>query len=129
MRDKQSLLLPPRHGYAETRRAGQDGFQRGVFLQPPHRLMPPMQKVWVARMRVAAGGSIPWFIDSELGPARSDWYWRWCRVPRYAVVEAPSALGHVPEHLGVERAPQVLLGAGLAEGLAARRAGRVEAAG
>jgi len=44
-------------------------------------------------------------------------------------VEAPSALGHVPEHLGVERAPEVLLGAGLADGLAVRRAGRVEAAG
>jgi arginase len=44
-------------------------------------------------------------------------------------VEAPSALGHVPEHLGVERAPEVLLGAGLADGLAARWAGRVEAAG
>ena len=50
-------------------------------------------------------------------------------MPRYAIVEAPSALGHVPEHLGVERAPEVLLGAGLADGLAARRAGRVEAAG
>jgi arginase len=50
-------------------------------------------------------------------------------VPRYAIVEAPSALGHVPEHLGVERAPEVLLGAGLADGLAARRAGRIEAAG
>jgi arginase len=50
-------------------------------------------------------------------------------MPRYAIVEAPSALGHVPEHLGVERAPDVLLGAGLADGLAARRAGRVEAAG
>jgi arginase len=49
-------------------------------------------------------------------------------VPRYAIVEAPSALGHVLEHLGVERAPEVLLGAGLADGLAARRAGRVEAA-
>jgi arginase len=48
---------------------------------------------------------------------------------RYAIVEAPSSLGHVPEHVGVERAPQVLLGAGLADGLAARRAGRVEAAG
>jgi arginase len=48
---------------------------------------------------------------------------------RYAIVEAPSALGHVPEHLGVERAPEVLLGAGLADGLAARRAGRVEAPG
>jgi arginase len=44
-------------------------------------------------------------------------------------VEAPSALGHVPEHLGVERAPEALLGAGLADGLAVRRAGRVEAAG
>jgi arginase len=51
------------------------------------------------------------------------------RMPRYAIVEAPSALGHVPEHRGVERAPEVLLGAGLADGLAARRAGRVEAAG
>jgi arginase len=50
-------------------------------------------------------------------------------MPRYAIVEAPSALGHVPEHLGVERAPGVLLGAGLADGLSARRAGRVEAAG
>ena len=35
----------------------------------------------------------------------------------------------IPEHLGVELAPEVLLGAGLADGLAARRAGRVEAAG
>jgi arginase len=50
-------------------------------------------------------------------------------MPRYAIVEAPSALGHVPEHLGVERAPEVLLEAGLADGLAARLAGRVEAAG
>ncbi len=50
-------------------------------------------------------------------------------MPRYAIVEAPSALGHVPEHLGVERAPEVLLAAGLADGLAARRAGRVGAAG
>jgi arginase len=50
-------------------------------------------------------------------------------MPRYAIVEAPSALGHVPEHLGVERAPEVLLGAGLADGLAARWAGRVEAVG
>jgi len=50
-------------------------------------------------------------------------------MPRYAIVEAPSALGHVPEHLGVERAPEALLAAGLADGLAARRAGRVEAAG
>jgi arginase len=51
------------------------------------------------------------------------------RMPRYAIVEAPSALGHVPAHLGVERAPGVLLGAGLADGLAARRAGRVAAHG
>jgi arginase len=50
-------------------------------------------------------------------------------MPRYAIVEAPSALGHVPEHRGVERAPEVLLRAGLADGLAARRAGRVEAPG
>jgi arginase len=50
-------------------------------------------------------------------------------MPRYAILEAPSALGHVPEHRGVERAPGVLLGAGLADGLAARRVGRVEAAG
>jgi hypothetical protein len=44
------------------------------------------------------------------------------RMPGTRSVEAPSALGHVPEHLGVERAPEVLLGAGLADGLAARRA-------
>jgi arginase len=50
-------------------------------------------------------------------------------MPRYAILEAPSALGHVPEHRGVERAPAVLLDAGLADGLAARRAGRVEAPG
>jgi hypothetical protein len=40
---------------------------------------------------------------------------------RYAILEAPSALGHIPEHLGVERAPGVLLEAGLADGLGARR--------
>ena len=50
-------------------------------------------------------------------------------VYRYAILEAPSALGHVPEHLGVERAPSALLAAGLADGLTARHAGRVEAAG
>ena len=50
-------------------------------------------------------------------------------MARYAVLEAPSALGHVPEHRGVERAPGVLLEAGLADGLAARRAGRVVASG
>jgi arginase len=48
---------------------------------------------------------------------------------KYAILEAPSALGHVPEHRGVERAPEVLLDAGLADGLAARRAGRVDATG
>ena len=50
-------------------------------------------------------------------------------IPKYAILEAPSALGHVPEHRGVERAPDVLLGAGVADGLAARRAGRVAAEG
>jgi arginase len=50
-------------------------------------------------------------------------------MPRYAILEAPSALGHVPEHVDVERAPAVLLAAGLADGLAARRAGRVAAKG
>ncbi len=50
-------------------------------------------------------------------------------IRRYAILEAPSALGHVPEHLGVERAPGVVLAAGLADGLAARHAGRVDAAG
>ena len=48
---------------------------------------------------------------------------------RYAILEAPSALGHVPEHLGVERAPGVLLDAGLADGLDARRAGCLRASG
>src|ERR1700689_1657807 len=45
------------------------------------------------------------------------------RAMKYAIVEAPSALGHVPEHRGVERAREVLLGAGLADGRGARRAG------
>jgi arginase len=44
--------------------------------------------------------------------------------PRYAIVEAPSVLGLFPK--GVERLPEALLGAGLAESLGARRAGRVE---
>ena len=48
---------------------------------------------------------------------------------KYAIIEAASALGHVPEHLGVGRAPGVLLEAGLADGLAARWAGRVAAQG
>jgi arginase len=51
------------------------------------------------------------------------------QMPKYAILAAPSALGHVPEHLGVERGPDVLLRAGLADGLAARRAGRVAAEG
>ncbi|MDR2985709.1 MAG: arginase family protein [Nocardiopsaceae bacterium] len=50
-------------------------------------------------------------------------------IQRCAILEAPSALGHVPEHLGVERAPGVLLTAGLADGLGARHAGQVEATG
>ena len=45
-------------------------------------------------------------------------------MPNYAVVEAPSVLGLFPR--GVERLPDALLGAGLADGLDARRAGRVE---
>jgi arginase len=48
---------------------------------------------------------------------------------RYAILEAPSALGHIPEHLGVERAPGVLLASGLADGLGARRAGCLPACG
>src|SRR5215831_9156421 len=47
----------------------------------------------------------------------------------YAILEAPSALGHIPEHRGVERAPGVLLEAGLADGLSARRAGCLPAGG
>jgi len=43
---------------------------------------------------------------------------------RYAIVEAPSVLGLRPT--GVETLPDALLGAGLAERLRARRAGRVE---
>jgi arginase len=46
-----------------------------------------------------------------------------------AILEAPSALGHVPEHRGVERAPARLLEEGIADGLAAVAAGRVEATG
>jgi arginase len=45
-------------------------------------------------------------------------------MPRYAIVEAPSALGHVPEHLGVERAPEVLLEAGLATAVRGSRPAR-----
>jgi arginase len=50
-------------------------------------------------------------------------------MPRYAILQAPSALGHVPEHRGVERAPEALLANGVADGLAARPAGRVPATG
>jgi arginase len=45
-------------------------------------------------------------------------------MPGYAVIEAPSVLGLFPH--GVERLPDALLGAGLADALGARRAGRVE---
>lgn len=44
--------------------------------------------------------------------------------PRYAIVQAPSVLGLFPD--GVETLPQALLDAGLADGLGARDAGRVE---
>jgi arginase len=46
-----------------------------------------------------------------------------------AVLEAPSALGHVPGQRGVEKAPARLLEEGIAEGLGAVVAGRVEAFG
>jgi arginase len=46
---------------------------------------------------------------------------------RFAVIEAPSALGHIPTHQGVARTPDVLLDAGLADRLRARRAARVPA--
>jgi arginase len=46
-----------------------------------------------------------------------------------AVLEAPSALGHVPEHRGVEKAPARLLEEGIADGLGAVVTGRVEATG
>ena len=45
-------------------------------------------------------------------------------MSRYAIIEAPSPLGLFPK--GVERLPDALLAAGLAERLDARRAGRVE---
>lgn len=46
-----------------------------------------------------------------------------------AVLEAPSALGHVPAHRGVEKAPDQLLEDGIADGLGAVVAGRVDAPG
>jgi arginase len=45
-------------------------------------------------------------------------------VPSFAIIEAPSVLGLHPT--GVERLPDALLRAGLADGLGARRAARVE---
>jgi arginase len=45
-------------------------------------------------------------------------------MSRYAIIEAPSVLGLRPT--GVETLPDALLGAGLAERIGARRAGRVE---
>jgi hypothetical protein len=42
-------------------------------------------------------------------------------VPSYAILEAPSALGHVREHLWVERALELLLKAELADGVAGSR--------
>jgi arginase len=50
-------------------------------------------------------------------------------MPGISILEAPSALGHVPEHRGVEKAPARLLEEGIAEGLGAVAAGRVEAPG
>jgi arginase len=50
-------------------------------------------------------------------------------MPGIAVLEAPSALGHVPEHRGVELAPARLLEEGIADGLGAVVAGRVDASG
>lgn len=46
-------------------------------------------------------------------------------MTRFAIIEAPSILGLFPK--GVETLPDALLAAGLADRLAARRAGRVEA--
>lgn len=45
---------------------------------------------------------------------------------KFAVIEAPSVLGHMATHLGVARMPDVLLNAGLDKRLNARRAGRFE---
>ena len=46
---------------------------------------------------------------------------------KLAVIEAPSALGHVPTHQGVMRTPEVLLACGLAERLPARKGACVPA--
>lgn len=45
---------------------------------------------------------------------------------RYAIVEAPSMLGTSPKFGGVRHMPEALVGAGLAEAIGARHAGRVE---
>jgi arginase len=45
---------------------------------------------------------------------------------KYAIIEAPSVLGHIPTHLGVADMPSALLNAGLAQRLNARHAGRIE---
>src|ERR1700748_3454041 len=50
-------------------------------------------------------------------------------MPGIAILEAPSALGHIPEHRGVEKAPARLLEEGIATGLGAVEAGRIEAPG
>src|ERR1700710_1062429 len=43
----------------------------------------------------------------------------------FAILEAPSVLGHIPTHLGVAGMPEALLKAGLAEQIKARHAGKV----
>lgn len=45
---------------------------------------------------------------------------------KFAIIEAPSVLGHMATHLGVARMPDVLLAAGLDKRIHARRAGRFE---
>ncbi|MFP3787232.1 hypothetical protein, partial [Burkholderia sp. SIMBA_024] len=44
----------------------------------------------------------------------------------FAIIEAPSVLGHIPTHLAVADMPNAMLDAGLQERLKARHAGRVE---
>lgn len=45
---------------------------------------------------------------------------------KFAIIEAPSVLGHIPTHLGVAKMPEVFLENGFAELLSARHAGRIE---
>lgn len=45
---------------------------------------------------------------------------------RFAIIEAPSVLGHMATHLGVATMPDVLLKAGLDKRIGARRVGRFE---